>query len=205
MVYKKGFWEKDRKRKVRDEEVYMEIIKYSVLTSLYYLVYLLLIITAITLVKRTVLEIIKYIFGYKGAYWIETKFTFIGVILHEMAHALMAVITGAKVVKVNLFNITPRGRELGSVDVACCGPSWLKSIQKVLIGMAPIISGFALLYLLNDIEVDGALKIIGLIYLKFSIAFHMDMSAEDRSVFMSGVPLLFIMSMICIGLYRMIR
>lgn len=79
---------------------------------------------------------------------------FPGIVLHELSHFLMALLLGLKVGK---FALGPKKRrnavELGSVTVSSGG-----SLRDSLVGLAPFISGTAVLLLISYLVFDvGAL------------------------------------------------
>ena len=55
---------------------------------------------AIDYLNKIILGFIQNIFGRKIAYIFANRITFIGTVHHELAHALFAIITGAKIIKI---------------------------------------------------------------------------------------------------------
>lgn len=64
----------------------------------------------------------------------DTRLTYIGVIHHELSHAFLAILTGAKVLKISLAKKgTVHNGQLGSVTFAPRGPKVIRNIQCTLI------------------------------------------------------------------------
>lgn len=123
----------------------------------------------------------------KLAYFICNYLTFIGVIHHELAHALLGFVTGAKIVKINLFK--PQGNTLGSVEMYNRGNFFIRSIQMTFTSVAPLIcGGLSILLLYTTIlpSVSNPLVLILLWYVIVSIALHMTMSLADLKCFVKG-------------------
>jgi hypothetical protein len=113
---------------------------------------------------------------------------FVGTIHHELAHAILAFITGAKVEKVELFN--PKNGRLGQVSFRLRKGLIIGGIEAVLASSAPITCGiFSLLALRNlllSVDMNNIVK--GLIYYTMvSIVIHMRMSPEDIQIYKKGI------------------
>ncbi len=131
----------------------------------------------------------------KIAMIIDNKLTFIGVIHHELSHLLLALLTGAKITDVSLFE-TKDGK-LGHVDMIPRGPFVLKSLQSALCGMAPILCGCTSLYLIYYYGLykrQGIYDVWTLIWilLMMNIGYHMSMSRQDFKVALKGLWLAYI-------------
>jgi hypothetical protein len=113
---------------------------------------------------------------------------FIGTVHHELAHALLAWITGARIDKVELFH--PKNGTLGSVQFTPRKGLILGGIERVLASSAPITCGFAtltaLMYFLRANNPQGVIRGI-ILYLMISIFVHMRMSKEDIKVYIKGL------------------
>ena len=123
--------------------------------------------------------------------------TFMGVVFHELSHAFVAFILGAKIRKINLYK--RNGNQLGSVIYSPKGPAMLKSIQMSISAAAPVFMGVItqlfMFYALQNVNMPVWL-VIFLCYLSFSIAMHMDMSADDVMVYLKGAPICFLLMIV---------
>ncbi len=72
----------------------------------------------------------------------------IGVVHHELSHALLYTLTGAKVTKIKLFQAKPGDSTLGYVEAILRGPKWLHGVQEIMSGLGPVIMGYITLYLM---------------------------------------------------------
>ncbi|MCR5586657.1 MAG: hypothetical protein K6F77_03905 [Lachnospiraceae bacterium] len=128
---------------------------------------------------------------------------FPGVMLHESAHAFLAIITGAKVKEIALFK--REGNSLGHVNFENRGNVFLVAIQNIFISSAPMFIGAAVLVgCYNGIKLLPEsylwLKII-IGYIGVSMFFHMTMSSADIRVYVKGIPLfMVIVFVITLGL-----
>ncbi|MBR3039185.1 MAG: M50 family metallopeptidase [Lachnospiraceae bacterium] len=127
--------------------------------------------------------------GIDTALFIMNILTFVGTIHHELSHALYALITGAKVTKIQVFK--PEGNRLGYVSFIPRGNWFTKSIQLTMSGIAPTVQGFVSNYFLVMLflAIPGPLwlKII-LGYIIFSIFIHSTMSGADLKAAAKGLP-----------------
>ena len=105
-------------------------------------------------------------FGMGTSVMIYNYFTFIGVIHHELSHAAAAILTGAKVLSINLFK--PTGNTLGNVVFVARGNKIIQSIQLCFTAVAPVFTGICTLYFMKlklwAICDQLALKILILLY-----------------------------------------
>lgn len=117
--------------------------------------------------------------------------TFVGVMHHELSHALLAFLSGAKVTEIKLFRIHHNDGALGYVAYAPRGNFILQSIQKVVTSIAPIICGFiscSLLFLYVQPLTTGNIGYTILFYYVFiSIILHMSLSKQDIKVMKGGL------------------
>ncbi len=116
---------------------------------------------------------------------------FPGVMIHELSHAFLAVITGAEITEVALFKVEDGA--LGHVNFKNRGNIILRSLQNIFVSSAPMFIGAAVVigcgFWLSVLPVGYIwLKII-IWYLMISMFFHMTMSPADISVYIKGVPL----------------
>ena len=75
-------------------------------------------------------------FGNEFTYFIFNRLTFIGVFHHELSHALLATLTGAKVTKIVFFH--PDGDRLGYVQYVTRGNVIMAAIQQTMASIAPV-------------------------------------------------------------------
>lgn len=117
--------------------------------------------------------------------------TFVGVIHHELSHAFLAFLTGAKITEVKLFRINHKDGRLGYVSYAPRGNFIMMSIQKVFASVAPILMGLVscgLLYLYVLPMAEASIWSVCLFYYVFvSIILHMSLSKQDIQVMQGGI------------------
>ena len=126
-------------------------------------------------------------------YFLFNRFTFVGVFHHELAHTLLATITGARVTRIVLFH--PRGDQLGSVSYVTRGNKILTAIQHTFTAIAPIFCGGITTFLLYTLlrSWSGPVWAYALIlYLMISILMHMTMSSQDIRVMWKGIPVVYV-------------
>lgn len=142
---------------------------------------------------QLIASILVNILGVTITNFLFTKLTFIGVIHHELSHAFVAFITGAKVKKIELFTMFHKDR-LGSVQFVPRGPFFIQSIQVVLTSIAPMIFGLMSLYYLSSIEIDSNIWLFLFIwYLRLSILIHTTMSGQDIKICFKGLPVVILL------------
>lgn len=114
-----------------------------------------------------------------------------GVMHHELSHALLAFLTGAKVQEIKLFQFNHSSGALGYVSYAPRGNVVFQSIQKVLASIAPILCGFIscslLWYYVRPMTVDNILASVLFYYFFICIILHMSLSKQDITVMKSGL------------------
>jgi hypothetical protein len=142
----------------------------------------------INFISKKISSILSEIIGKHLAYVVMNYVLFVGTIHHELAHAILAFITGAKVEKVELFN--PKNGRLGQVSFRLRKGLIIGGIEAVLASSAPITCGiFSLLALRNlllSVDMNNIVK--GLIYYTMvSIVIHMRMSPEDIQIYKKGI------------------
>lgn len=143
----------------------------------------------IDFISMTLLKITSKRIGVKATLIFANYITFIGTVHHEIAHAIFAFITGAKVTSITLFK--PKDGTLGCVKYIPRGNSVIVSIQNTMSAIAPVILGFTseyLLYLSLGYATDIWLKIL-IIYTMISIFIHMNLSNQDIKMAMKGLPI----------------
>lgn len=129
------------------------------------------------------------------AKFIDNRLTFIGVIHHELSHALLAFITGAKITSCKLFKI--KDGTLGHVDIVPRGPWIVRLIQQALCGVAPVLCGGITLYLMYYYglyirQTYDYITVI-LLMLAMSISYHMSMSKQDFKIARGGLIIVYIL------------
>lgn len=140
--------------------------------------------------ERLLAKILARLFGGRAAFFICNRLTFIGTVHHELAHAVFAFLSGAKVVKVELFKV--RGEQLGCVEYYPRGTAFTKSVQMALSGIAPVICGGVSLCVISwawRYHCTQIWQYIVLGYLFISIFLHMNMSTQDVKNAIKGMPL----------------
>ena len=137
--------------------------------------------------ERLQVMILKGI-NYDFAYFFVNFLTFPGTFVHEMAHLCFAVITGAKVDEVCMFE-NEDGR-LGHISYHARGPWFTQALQHSLTAVAPTIVGFTLGVSLLQVIFSGGHSLwanIGLWYLVVSLIDHSTMSDADLEHYFQGV------------------
>ncbi|MBR0132782.1 MAG: M50 family metallopeptidase [Lachnospiraceae bacterium] len=131
-------------------------------------------------------------------WWVEIIVNYLffpGVMLHELSHAFMALITGARLTEVKLFK--KEGKSLGHIAFNPRGSKIMISIQEVFISSAPMYFGamivFAAFKLVLLIPWSAWLLKIFAGYIGVSMFFHMTMSTQDVKVFVKGIPIIMIL------------
>ena len=97
------------------------------------------------LLETCAVHLIALVAGSGSAWLIEGTLTYPGVVYHELSHALFAVVSGARVTSISLRKRTASdgGTVLGSVQFVPRGPRLVQSLQLLLTGIAPAITGLA--------------------------------------------------------------
>ena len=115
---------------------------------------------------------------------------FPGVMIHEMSHATLAILTGAKITEIALFK--KEEDSLGHVNFKNRGNPVVVALQNIFTSSAPMFVGGAVVY--------GCFSWIGLLpagllwlkillgYIGVSMFFHMTMSPADIKVYVRGIP-----------------
>ena len=122
------------------------------------------------------------------AYFFVNFVTFPGTFVHEMAHMCFAVITGAEVHEICMFE-NESGR-IGHISYHVRGPWFIQAVQHSLTVVAPTIVGLGLGYLLLHLIITSEFTLwenIGLWYLVVSLIDHSTMSDSDLEHYFQGV------------------
>ena len=137
--------------------------------------------------ERSQVMVLKGI-NYDFAYFFVNFLTFPGTFVHETAHLCFAVLTGAEVDEICMFE-NEDGR-LGHISYRVRGPWFMQAIQHSLTAVAPTIVGFTLGFVLLRIIFAGGLSLwanIGLWYLVISLIDHSTMGDADLEHYFQGV------------------
>lgn len=153
------------------------------------------------IISRLLRALLNIFGGGGNAYYVFINFlTFPGVMYHEFAHALFAVITGAKLVEVALFR--PTGLSLGHVTYRTRGPHIMCSLQRSFSSCAPVIMGligeYYLVNLLLAHKTQGFTTFL-VSYLVISIGVHMEMSLADLWGYLKGSPVFYLFWLILLA------
>jgi hypothetical protein len=157
----------------------------------------------LNLIERMEFAFFCYFFGYKASFYIVNYFTIAGTILHELSHALLAFLTGAKVTEISFFD---RNKDsLGHITYQAKGPFFLQAIQHSLTACAPVIIGLSSFVLVSYFlltTIYGIWVQTLLIYLGISIINHSSMSIADLKLYFKGIwavaiPLFVIIYVFC--------
>lgn len=137
--------------------------------------------------ERLQVEILKNL-NYDLAYFFVNFLTFPGTFVHEMSHLFFAVITGAEVHEICMFE-NDNGR-LGHISYQVRGPWFMQAVQHSLTAVAPTVVGIGLgCFLLNYIF-SAKLSLgmnVGLWYVVISLIDHSTMSDADLKHYFQGV------------------
>ncbi|WP_429970450.1 hypothetical protein ACQW5G_05450 [Fructilactobacillus sp. Tb1] len=83
-------------------------------------------------------------FSFKSQYWIGG----LGVIIHELGHAVFALIFLHRITKIKLLNFHPEDGTLGSVENSYNPHNWYQTLGSFFIGLAPLFMGLFVFWLL---------------------------------------------------------
>lgn len=123
-----------------------------------------------------------------------------GVIAHEFAHFIVAVVLRAEIISVDLLdkNFIETGT-LGSVEYAPTGGLVRRGLQHFLISSAPVwLGAFNIFWAYNTMlaHSDSLVWQLGLSYLIISIIIHMNMSIDDLKLYLRGIPTILVLGWI---------
>ena len=176
-----------------------EIIITSVIISIISISFVIIIGAIINKLEQLEMTILSHHFGIKFANICCNYFTFPGVIIHELAHALFASLSGAKIIEIKCFEFGKNGR-LGHVAYRLRGNPIQHALQHSLCACAPVVTGLliegGIIYTLcSQKDMVWYLKTF-LVYIFISVFNHMSMSKEDIKNYLRGMwcilPLIFI-------------
>jgi len=175
---------------------------YAVLETV--ILFLIILITGflINLISAVITDALAGIIGSVPAFILRNYLTYPGTVHHELSHALLAFITGARIKKIVLL---PKGAALGSVEIETRGNLFLRALQLSLSAIAPVILGAVSLFSMWSFILPRTKEIWQYIlfwYVFVSILFHMSLSGADyRSFFKGLLPtlLLFFLIFLVLG------
>lgn len=139
--------------------------------------------------REIITAMLVTIFGTAIGLFMANYITFVGTIHHELSHAIVAFITGAKVKEIRLLDFN--NNTLGHVNYIPRGPMWLQQLQLSLTSIAPIITGIITNSLIISYLKSHTLSLtyrIIIYYVMFSIITHMSMSKQDIKIGLKGLP-----------------
>lgn len=117
-------------------------------------------------------------------------FTFPGVFVHELSHAVAGVLTGAKVTS---FTIVPRGDYLGQVGFVFRGGAFRIGIQRALTGIAPAIVCPVIAFSLYKLKLEQLGWNIAKYYMILCCLLHSELSKPDIVGAACGAPFVFVL------------
>ena len=139
--------------------------------------------------KMKMLDWCCSLFGKKVGEFLVNRFTFLGVIHHQLTYDFLVVVCGEEVTEVSLYRF--RGDMLGNVKFIPRGPKLFRDLQICLAALAPAICGIGTLYLmvyfLNFKIGYTGWKIVLIIYTEVSILLHMTLSSVDIKAALKGM------------------
>lgn len=142
--------------------------------------------------------------GPTAAFYMGNYLTFIGTVHHEFSHALVALLTGARVTRISLI---PRGMELGCVEFKTSLNPVLRSVQLVLTSAAPVVCGTASLILMHRYLLDycrEGWQAVVYWYAFISIFIHMSLSNQDIRNILRGSPVCLLIVYVIVLIYRFV-
>lgn len=125
--------------------------------------------------------------GEGPAFAIMNWLTFPGVMAHELAHAFVAKLCGARIDEVRLFR--PAGDSLGYVRFTCRGKPGRMALQAAASSCAPVFMGIFTIQLLAMLAAafPGYWQVRLIAYhAAFSTVCHMTMSRQDLASYKKG-------------------
>lgn len=141
----------------------------------------------INTVNTVLTNLVAAVTGEIPAFILRNYLTYPGTVHHELSHALIAFITGGRILKIRLL---PKGKQLGSVEFEPRGNLFTRSLQLSLTAMAPVVLGVISLVLMWRFVLPSIGEIWQYIlfwYFFISIFFHMSMSDADYLNFLKGL------------------
>lgn len=140
-------------------------------------------------IQKLEIKLLMHFMSPKKALFIADRLTFPGTMLHEIAHALIAWITGAVIQKIKLLTFFDAHR-LGYVYFCPRGNRVQQYFQLSIVSCAPVLLGMIELNVIYSIYTSIIAPLwlqILLIYLFISILNHMTMSTADVKNYCRGL------------------
>lgn len=161
------------------------------LTNTIFILFCILVIgLCMELIQTILIKILSRLTSPQFAYKFINRITFIGVVHHELSHALFTLLTGAKITKINLFKPDEETGTLGTVEYSTRGIIFIRCWQYVLISAAPVICGAITSFLICIFGFGHTIwQTIILGFILLCIVLHMSMSGQDIKVALKGLPL----------------
>lgn len=176
---------------------------------------ILIIVLCIAMMQGIVKFSRRWLLGaFQGAgSFFDTKATAIGVVHHELSHALFAKLTGARVDEIALFkNTTEEDKTLGYVIVSYSTRPILGAIQQFFTAIAPVVTALITTSLLAKLllpsVISGEFKILEVpmmwqfwvfLLLATPILYHATLSWPDILVCIKGIWII-ILALYVIGI-----
>ena len=155
------------------------------------------------IIVRGLRKIIARLTSRSVEYYFSNYVLFFGVVVHEISHALFALITGAKITEIALFK--PDNNSLGHVEFQPRGDTFLRALQLSVSACAPVVVGSILLIGLIFKVVpmlSTTIQWILTIYASVSVLFHMNMSKADLNCYFKGAgPILLVGLPVCLMVF----
>lgn len=169
----------------------IDILKERLVTALIVIGIIFVIGQLTTVVRKFCYGIVCRESGGRAAQFFDRKLTILGVVHHELSHALMVLISGAKLEGIRL---TQRGDTLGAVYFRPRGNILARSIQYCLVQIGPIIFGTASITILcnlvmsnQDTDYAKTWQFWVQLIIMQQIAYHMQLQGQDVKNMMRGV------------------
>ncbi|MEX0380044.1 metalloprotease family protein [Leuconostoc sp. MS02] len=122
-----------------------------------------------------------------SSYKIVAVLGFLGVVIHELSHLLVALIFNHKIVNFKLWQISDDG-VLGYVNHTYNPKSFYQRLGNVFIGLAPILVLTLVFYALTKITYDSLWQISVIIFFLPSFILGFNLSKADWINFWYGTP-----------------
>lgn len=149
-------------------------------------------ILACCVVGKILDSIRNAVFGKMGGLFLWT--TFVGVAHHELAHTLLALVTGARVESVVLFRLKAKNGNVGEVVFRPRGKKIFQALQILFTSAAPMLLGCLSLWLAMSLlnPTLSGWKLWALIWIEISVFLNMSLSKQDVKNILSKFGWLFI-------------